>query len=302
MSGFFSNLRQSSSKKIITGLIILCVITWGFTGIATYNLITSDNPPATAQTEITSPATENLTVQEDIPVISDIEVVDIAESSAAIVWITDIPSTSEVEYWIEGTDNRTISEDKGLSLNHRIELDNLAAGDYSYLVKSVNLSGMESVSPGNFSMTEEAALESPEVGYIAPDFSLEDMDGNTVTLSDLRDKWVMLVFWETTCSSCREEIPEINSYSKRMPVDKIRVVTVNVNSANDLLLASFVKSKNIDLPVLMDRDGAVSNSYLIMQYPTTFFIDTDGVVQMVLEQRFRSTDTMAAAVTSLVGN
>ncbi|MFH1002537.1 MAG: redoxin domain-containing protein, partial [Chloroflexota bacterium] len=54
-------------------------------------------------------------------------------------------------------------------------------------------------------------LPAPEVGRLAPDFSLTDLEGNTATLSALRGKTVFLNFWATWCPPCRQEMPEIEA-------------------------------------------------------------------------------------------
>jgi len=268
-------------------------------------MLNAGNQAAASQTEPAVVSTENSTQAVNAPLLGNINAVDIAETSAAITWTTDIPADSMVEYWVKGTEVKKIIEDSVQSLDHRMDIFDLTGEtEYEFMVSSKSSAGLQSTADttGNFITTGKITMESPEVGYMAPYFSLEDMDGNIVSLADLRGKWVMLIFWETTCPTCREELPEFQSYSTRMPVDKIQMVTVNVKSVNDKLLLSYLLSKDITLPVLMDREGEVAKNYKIVQFPTSFFIDPDGIIRKVVDYRFGNTDAIAGTIISLIGN
>jgi len=247
-------------------------------------MLNAGNQAAASQTEPAVVPTENSTQTANAPALSNINAVDIAETSVAITWTTDIPADSTVEYWIKGTEDKKIIEDSVQSLNHRIDIFDLTGEtEYEFMVSSKSSTGLQSAADtaGDFKTT----------GKI-----------NVVSLDDLRGKWVMLIFWETTCPTCREELPEFQSYSTRMPVDKIQMVTVNVKSVNDKLLLSYLLSKDITLPVLMDREGEVAKNYKIVQFPTSFFIDPEGIIRKVVDYRFGNTDAIAGTIISLIGN
>jgi peroxiredoxin len=306
LKSFLVNFRYDPATRIKTAIIILCVITWGFMGFATWWLLSSPGLPAsvTANTTAASSTVKPSTPAAKSPMISNVSAVDISDSSAAIVWTTDLPAKSTVEYWVEGSSERTIKENTIPETNHRMVISNLKTQTkYSFSVKSVSAAGLEARSaPGSFDTTAVAVLESPEVGYAAPNFTLTSLNSENVTLSSYKGKWVMLVFWETTCPSCREELPDLQAYSTRMPADKISIVTVNVRNSNEGILSSFIKSRGINLPVLLDNDGSIRDAYKIIQYPTAFFIDSKGIIRLVYDHRFDNTDQIAQTVVSLVGN
>lgn len=114
-----------------------------------------------------------------------------------------------------------------------------------------------------------------QIGHLAPDFHLKTLDGDTVKLSDFKDKKVILNFWATWCPTCREGIPALNQFSNEAE-HSVKILTVNIDPSSDV--AGFVKEKNIVFPVLIDKKGKVTTAYGVMAVPTTFFIDEQGMV------------------------
>ncbi len=233
-----------------------------------------------------------------------LKAVEVSDSSAVFTWSTDLPATGSVEYWIEGSGEKASKESTGLELNHRLVITGLKSQtQYSFRVKSAAANGLAAVSqPGNFTTGVAVVVESPEVGYLAPDFTLSTATSENITLSSYRGKWLMLIFWQTTCAACREEIPDIQSYVNRMPPGKMNTLTVNVMNGSEGVLASFLKSQNITMPVLLDPNGEITTLYKITQFPTLFFIDSKGIIRFVYNQRLQNTDQIANVVLSVIGN
>ncbi len=131
-----------------------------------------------------------------------------------------------------------------------------------------------------FSESRKADAGPVAVGKKAPDFSLQDMNGRTVQLSDYRGKYVVLNFWATWCPPCVEEAPSLDQFSRRLAASdsqKIAVLSVSVDSGWDPVRA-FVQAKNISFPVLLDSQQDVPNGYGTFKYPETYIIDPSGVV------------------------
>lgn len=121
-------------------------------------------------------------------------------------------------------------------------------------------------------------LSGATVGKIAPDFTLTDLDGDTVNLSDLRGIPVMLNFWATWCGPCRNEMPYIQEIYEQWQ-DRGLVIFA-INQGEDFpKVYQFMQSNNLSFPVLLDTNGNVSSKYEIRGIPTTFFIDEDGIIQ-----------------------
>ncbi|MBP2078736.1 peroxiredoxin family protein [Oceanobacillus polygoni] len=117
-----------------------------------------------------------------------------------------------------------------------------------------------------------------EVGQKAPDFKLMTNEGETVQLSDFKGKRVLLNFWATWCPPCREEMPDMERFYK----DKDAVVlAVNITNMemNRKTVAEFIATYGLTFPVLMDEEGQVSSLYKISPIPTTYLIDSNGVIR-----------------------
>jgi len=113
---------------------------------------------------------------------------------------------------------------------------------------------------------------------MAPDFTLEDLDGNEVKLSDYRGKIVFLNFWATWCIYCVQEMPDLESASKKMAeAGDAVIVTVNQMEDKDTV-RKFMEDKKLTLPVLMDYTGEVNYMYGVSGIPVTYVIDKDGSV------------------------
>ncbi len=120
----------------------------------------------------------------------------------------------------------------------------------------------------------------PLKGEPAPDFALRDLGGNVVKLSDLRGKVVWLNFWATWCAPCKKELPDIQKLYDEMREDGLVVLAINKEeSAEDA--GSFMRSRDLSLPVLLDSDGAVYGQYRLQGLPDSFFIDREGNIAAI---------------------
>lgn len=116
-----------------------------------------------------------------------------------------------------------------------------------------------------------------EKGNIAPDFELETLDGETVSLSDFRGKRVMLNFWATWCPPCRAEMPDMQKFHENKDVV---ILAVNLTGERDSRknVTEFVDDYGITFRILMDEDLSVSYLYQIQPIPTSYLIDSNGVI------------------------
>ena len=117
------------------------------------------------------------------------------------------------------------------------------------------------------------------VGEPAPNFQLEDLDGQSISISDLQGKPVLLNFWATWCSPCRAEMPYLQQIYEEWSGVGLEVLAINIGESPSLV-TEFLQSYNLSLPVLLDTGGKIATKYNIRYMPTTFFIDKDGTIQV----------------------
>jgi peroxiredoxin len=109
----------------------------------------------------------------------------------------------------------------------------------------------------------------------APDFTLQDLDGNAVRLADLRGRPVIVNFWATWCPPCREEMPSMQRAWERLQPEGVALLAVNVGEDADTVF-QFTGSYPVEFPILFDHDGAVSAAWPMRGLPTTFVVDPRG--------------------------
>lgn len=132
------------------------------------------------------------------------------------------------------------------------------------------LSGIKSGAVGGLT-------DSPFVGSPAPDFQLNTLDGKPVRLSALHGKPVLINFWATWCGPCATEMPAIQKVYQQYSSQFV-VLAVNANEpASDI--QNFLKDKGLTFDILLDPGGKVQDLYRLRGYPTSLFIDSNGVIR-----------------------
>lgn len=115
---------------------------------------------------------------------------------------------------------------------------------------------------------------------IAPDFSLGDLNGDLVSLSSLKGRFVILNFWATWCGPCRIEMPDLDQLYREHAAHGLTVLAVNMTQTDSVqAVEAFVDELDLSFPVLLDTTGEVSNQrYGVLGLPTTYFVDREGTI------------------------
>ena len=146
-----------------------------------------------------------------------------------------------------------------------------------------------------------AALSLPRKGFTAPDFSLDQMQGGEITLSDLRGKAVILNLWASWCLPCRAEMPAMQRVYEANRDRGLEILAIHATYQDSLAAAqAFVDEHHLTFPILLDSTGEVANLYRLRSLPTTFFIDPQGIIQQVIIGGPMSEATLQVAVEILL--
>ena len=111
---------------------------------------------------------------------------------------------------------------------------------------------------------------------VAPDFSLESLDGKSVRLSDLRGKAVLLNFWATWCGPCKIEMPWFVELQNKYGAQGLQIVGVAMDDASKEDIAKFAKEMGVNYPILIGKESIGDQYGGIPALPESFFIGRDG--------------------------
>ena len=121
---------------------------------------------------------------------------------------------------------------------------------------------------------DQAPLQIFEPRRIVPDFSLQDLDGKTVTLKEFRGKVVFVNFWATWCPPCRDEMPAMQKLYKENRDKGLVMLAINFMETPNTI-RPFVNEYKLTFPILLDS-GTVMVSYGVLGLPATYLIDRQG--------------------------
>lgn len=131
------------------------------------------------------------------------------------------------------------------------------------------------------SITEVAENLDPAIGLSegnrAPDFTVMGVDGEAITLSDLRGDVVLLNFWGTWCGPCRREMPEFQQAYERLNEDGFEILAVSFDDTFEAI-ATFRDEFGLTFPLALDDTGEINDAYGIQTRPSSFLLDKDGTI------------------------
>lgn len=119
-----------------------------------------------------------------------------------------------------------------------------------------------------------------QIGNAAPVFTLKTLDGRSIKLSDFRGQKVLLNFWATWCPPCKAEVPEFERFYQEHHKENIEILAVDIfaQEKGKEVVENFIKDYSMTYPVVLDESGSVANTYRVSAIPTTYVIDTKGII------------------------
>ncbi|MEO8610059.1 MAG: cytochrome c biogenesis protein CcdA [Chloroflexota bacterium] len=161
-------------------------------------------------------------------------------------------------------------------------IGSLTGQDTAAAVNPTAIPSTPAASTGLGSITgAAAAMNSPisgtNIGNVAPDFETVTETGKTTRLSDFRGQVVLLNFWGTWCGPCRVEMPAFESAYDSKKSTRFTILAVNNRDTTDAVSA-FRKEFGLSFPLVMDDSAAISKTYGVVSFPSTYVLNQQGVI------------------------
>lgn len=143
------------------------------------------------------------------------------------------------------------------------------------------LRGRENEHPAGDGHSHDGAIRR-KVGEKIPDLTLRTLDGQSVKLSEIKGKVILLNFWATWCPPCVLEMPSLQKLSTEYGPKGLAVVGLNLDENPEEVLAPFLKKHSIDFQTFVDPKGEVADRFTISGLPLTIVVDAKQT--LLLEQ------------------
>ena len=126
-------------------------------------------------------------------------------------------------------------------------------------------------------------FSAPQKGFLAPDFSLSNLEDETVKLSNFKGNIVMVNVWASWCKPCQYEMPAMQKVHEKYSERGLVILAVN-NTYQDNYsdVVNFVTNNHLTFSILLDKTGEVSKLYQVQALPSTYFIDQKGIINDVI--------------------
>ena len=146
---------------------------------------------------------------------------------------------------------------------------------------------------------QAVSASSDSAGQKAIDFTLTDLDGKKVSLSDFKGKNVYINFWATWCPWCVKELPDIEKVYNEYKDKDLVILAVDLGESKDTV-KSFINRNNYHFKALLDSGESVAQAYNVNSIPVSIFIDKNGNIT-VKRVGALSAEEMQAYVKQLTG-
>jgi len=215
--------------------------------------------------------------------------VSVDDTTATISWKTNEKAKSQVKYSLGTGYEFPSAFTYDFRNDHSIFLSGLSPNTtYHYQLISKDASVNVMTSPEDFSFkTEPETGASPYMGSKAPNFTLKNLQGEDVSLSQLRGKKVILNFWASWCTPCKIELPHFQAlWDKYGAGGDFVILTVAGSQSEEPVIRDFITNGNYTFRVCLDPGEEAFNKYALTSIPKTYFIDKDGVIRRIQQGMF----------------
>ncbi len=147
-----------------------------------------------------------------------------------------------------------------------------------------------SVTPSELSVTPDELSVAPKVGALAPGFTLPTIDGQTVTLDELKGQPVLLSFGTTTCGACRYQMPYLRAAFEEKG-QEVKFIAIYIGESSDTV-QQYAENEGVGFTVALDGDATAARAYNIRYIPNNFLVDDRGVIKYIRVGAFADTNEL----------
>lgn len=166
---------------------------------------------------------------------------------------------------------------------------------FAFLLLSVSSFGLMAQNQEETDPDLKYAADMLKPGTQAPDFTLNDITGAPVKLSDFRGRKVVLQFWASWCPDCRAEIPHIKALQEASDPSKIAFVAVSFDRSEEAFV-NYAEKNGLGGVQLYDpagmRESEISKAYHVGWIPSLYLIDEEGKVVLATVVLDKITDSL----------
>lgn len=114
----------------------------------------------------------------------------------------------------------------------------------------------------------------------APDFTLPDIQGKSVSLDEYKEQVVLLNFWATWCEDCAKEMPEFEKLYQAYKRKGLSIFAIALDAEGKSAVEAFLQKENLELtyPILLDPEGQVARAYRLAWVPVTIVVGRGGKI------------------------
>jgi peroxiredoxin len=147
-----------------------------------------------------------------------------------------------------------------------------------FLVSAVIILMVNSLPAMTDMPTEPSAGQASE-GTSAPDFILEDLNANKISLSSFKEKKsLILFFWTVSCPFCRKALPTLEKDYLSLRIQDIEILAIDIGESKSRI-GMFLKNYPVSFSILLDKDAEVADIYDLYGVPTYILVDKKGIVR-----------------------
>jgi peroxiredoxin len=213
-----------------------------------------------SRVETIFPATVTITDDAGNAIASGDELVQFDDTKYLIIQAVELPA---------GRYTVTITQDSTEAVEFRLRVRQAEAIEGAALPEVDSITDLANASGVAVGLDE---------GNRAPDFTIMTIDGEEITLSDLRGQVVLLNFWGTWCAPCRLEMPEFQQAYENHQDEGFTILALAVQGDTQEAVAQFRDDFEITFPLVVDEGDRINNMYGILVQPSTLILNEEGII------------------------